>query len=353
MNRYLLILSFLLLLACKSSGDTQAVTMNSRGMEPEAKEFVVAYYNVENLFDTEDNPNKIDEDFTPGGKYEWDQKKYDRKLFQIAKAIKSIGPNGPDLLGLGEVENAKVIEDLLKQEQLKDRNYKFVHYESPDMRGIDVAFVYDSKLFKLADDEAYEIYFKQEPDYTSRKVLHVEGKLKNQKLHVLVNHWPSRRGGQEESEFRRLAVAEEVKAVIDKVYAADEDAHVIIMGDMNDDPFNKSIVETLGAVGEMGELAENGLFNPMKELHNADNYGSLTYRGKWNLFDQIIMSEDLLDESGKLRYVEGSAKVHNVELLQVGFGRGAKYPRRAIFRGKFEGEGYSDHFPVYVKLKMN
>ncbi|MEM8890366.1 MAG: endonuclease/exonuclease/phosphatase family protein, partial [Bacteroidota bacterium] len=171
MNRYLLILSFLWLLACKSSGDTQTVTMNSRGMEPEAKEFVVAYYNVENLFDTEDNPDKIDEDFTPGGKYEWDQKKYDRKLFQIAKAIKSIGPNGPDLLGLGEVENAKVIEDLLKQEQLKNRNYKFVHYESPDMRGIDVAFVYDSKLFKLADDEAYEIYFKQEPDYTSRKVL--------------------------------------------------------------------------------------------------------------------------------------------------------------------------------------
>ncbi|MEL6256053.1 MAG: hypothetical protein AAFR87_28875 [Bacteroidota bacterium] len=352
MNRYLLILSFLLLLACKSSGDAKTSLNNDHGLSTDQTEFVVAYYNVENLFDTEDNPDKIDEDFTPGGRYEWDQSKYERKLFQISKAIKSIGPEGPDLLGLGEVENAKVIQDLLNQEPLKNRNYKFVHYESPDMRGIDVAFVYDSKLFKLSDDEAYEIYFKQEPDYTSRKVLHVKGKFVNQKLHVLVNHWPSRRGGQQESEFRRVAVAEEVRGVIDGIYAKDKDAHVIVMGDMNDDPFNKSIVETLGAVGKMDALEENGLFNPMTKLHDADNYGSLTYRGKWNLFDQIIMSEDLLDEKGKLKYVAGSAKVHNVELLQVGFGRGAKYPRRAIFRGQFEGAGYSDHFPVYVKLKM-
>lgn len=353
MNRFILLLIIFSLSACKGSGGASSTAAVSKEDVSKTKEYVVAFYNVENLFDTEDNPDKIDEDFTPGGKYEWDQKKYERKLFQIAKAIESIGENGPDLLGLGEVENPKVIEDLLNQEQLKDRKYEFVHFESPDMRGIDVAFVYDSKVFKVEEKEAYEIYFEQEPDYTSRKILCVSGKLKNQSLHILVNHWPSRYGGQEESESRRLTAANKAKEVMDALYAKDDDAHIIIMGDMNDDPFNRSLVESLGAVGDESDVAENGFFNPMTNLHDADDYGSLTYRGKWNLFDQVIISEDLMDDKGKLKYVEGSAQVHNIKMLQVGFGKGAKYPRRAIFRGKFEGEGYSDHFPVYIKLKQN
>lgn len=347
--RYILLgLLIASLLGCKGSG---GATKPSSAADSGVKELLVAYYNVENLFDTQDNPDKIDEDFTPEGRYEWDEKKYQRKLFQLAKAIKSIGGDGPDLLGLGEVENAQVVNDLAQQEQIKSRSYKYVHFESPDMRGIDVAFLYDSRKFNVQDKEAYEIYFEQEPAYTSRKILRIEGKFKNQKLHLLVNHWPSRRGGQEESEFRRLAVAQKVRGIVDEIYAEDEDAHIIIMGDLNDDPFNKSVVETLGAVGEESAVKENGLFNPMYKLHNPDNYGSLTYKGKWNLFDQIILSEDLMDKEGDWVYEKGSAAVHNVELLQVGYGRGTTYPRRAIFRGKFVGEGYSDHFPVYVRLK--
>ncbi|MEM6803684.1 MAG: endonuclease/exonuclease/phosphatase family protein, partial [Bacteroidota bacterium] len=272
MKRYLAILIFSFLFACKGSGGASSTAVLEQDELSKDKDFVVAFYNVENLFDTEDNPDKIDEDFTPGGKYEWDQKKYKRKLFQIAKAIESIGENGPDLLGLGEVENPKVIEDLLNQEQLKDRPYEFVHFESPDMRGIDVAFVYDSKVFKVEEKEAYEVYFDQEPDYTSRKILCVSGKLKNQSLHILVNHWPSRYGGQAESEDRRLTVANKAKEVMDALYAKDEDAHIIIMGDMNDDPFNKSLVESLGAVGDEAALEENGFFNPMTKLHDVDSY---------------------------------------------------------------------------------
>lgn len=353
MKYFLFALTIPLLIACKGSGGAASTTLNSSIAEIDAKELLIAYYNVENLFDTKDNPDKIDEDFTPEGRYQWDEKKYERKLSQLAKAIKSIGGNGPDLLGLGEVENAAVVKDLAKQAEIVDRKYELVHFESPDMRGIDAAFVYDARKFKVVDTEAYEIYFEQEPEYTSRKVLRVSGKIKNQSFHILVNHWPSRRGGQEESEFRRLAVAKKVKSVVDGIYAKDEDAHVIIMGDLNDDPFNKSVVDVLGAVGEKAELKENGLFNPMYKLHNADNYGSLTYRGKWNLFDQIIMSEDLLDEKGKWTYEMGSAAVHNVKLLQVGYGKGTLYPKRGIFRGEFVAEGFSDHFPVYVKLRKN
>lgn len=353
MKYYLLLLAVPFLMSCKGSGGAASPTLTAGMTDAGSKNLLVGYYNVENLFDTKDNPDKIDEDFTPEGRYVWTEDKYERKLAQLARAIKSIGGDGPDLLGLGEVENASVIEDLCEQADIKSRKYKYVHFESPDMRGIDVAFLYDSRRFKVEDKEAYEIYFEQEPEYTSRKVLRVSGKVNKQSFHILVNHWPSRRGGQEESEFRRIAVAKKVRSVVDEIYADDKDAHVIIMGDLNDDPHNRSIVEILGAVGDKAELKEDGLFNPMKNLHNPDDYGSLTYRGKWNLFDQIIMSEDLMDDTGDWKYEMGSAAVHNVKLLQVGYGKGTLYPRRGIFRGEFVPEGFSDHFPVYVRLLKN
>ena len=219
------------------------------------------------------------------------------------------------------------------------------------MRGIDVAFAYDPKTFKYISHEAREIYFPKEPEYTSRKILMIEGQIAGENIFLFVNHWPSRRGGQLESEERRLTAARLVRKMIDEIMAKHSDANIILMGDFNDDPFNKSLMSVIGAWGDAASLDEDGFYNPMFVLHNPNNQGTLTYRGKWNLFDQIILSEDLLDDEGKLFYKDQSARIVN-EGLNVGFGRGAASPRRAIFRGEFDEEGFSDHFPVCVDLEV-
>ena len=333
---------------CKSQSKMEET---SSSIQADITNLTVGFYNVENLFDTEDNPDKEDEQFLPSGDYAWTTDKYNRKLKQLTTAIAKMDHGGPELLGLAEVENARVVEDLLAMPEISGHKYKVVHEESPDMRGIDVAFAYDPKIFKYEAHEAREIYFPTEPEYTSRKILQIEGQVAGEKLFLFVNHWPSRYGGQLESESRRLTVAAELRKMIDAIIADDSDANIILMGDFNDDPFNKSLMSVIGAWGDPAKVDEDGFFNPMFSLHNPENQGTLTYQGKWNLFDQIIVSEDLLDNEGKLLYKDQSARIIS-EGLNVGFGRGASNPRRAIFRGEFDEEGFSDHFPVCVSIEV-
>lgn len=315
------------------------------------KGMVVAFYNVENLFDTEDQPNKIDEDFTPEGQYKWTVAKYQQKLTNIAQVISSIGDSGPAIIGLAEVENRKVLEDLVAQPSLKNRNYQILHEESPDMRGIDNALLYDPTFFQYISHEAYEMSFPEEADYTSRLVLWVTGKIKGESIHLVVNHWPSRSGGQLESEGRRIAVAQQVRKQVDERLDKDPLANILLMGDFNDDPFNKSLVEELGATSDwLGESVH--LYNPMFLMHQPDSVGTLTYRGKWNLFDMFLISKGLLDKKGKLSYLNESAAIFHPEFMQVGGDSPSKdMPRRAIYRGEFQANGYADHFPVYVRLQ--
>ncbi|MEO0468897.1 MAG: endonuclease/exonuclease/phosphatase family protein [Bacteroidota bacterium] len=316
------------------------------------QQYILGFYNVENLFDTRDNPNKIDEDFLPSGRYQWTDEKYQVKLTNIAKAIALMGTKGPDVIGLAEVENEAVLADLVKQAALSPHAYKIVHEESPDMRGIDVALLYDPSAFTYQDHKAYEMNFPAEPDYTSRKVLWVKGQMNGQTIHLLVNHWPSRRGGQEESEPRRTVVAEQVRKIVDEIYTKEKDANVILMGDFNDDPFNKSIVEVMRAKKSPDNIGETELYNATASLHQPADQGTLTYKGKWNLFDQMLLSQDLVNGQNGLQYVKGSTTIHGPEVLQVGGnGRAKDMPRRAIYRGEFQENGYSDHFGVYLTLK--
>lgn len=340
---YLFWLCTVCFFSCKSSDSSQ---------KSRAKELCIAFYNVENLFDTSDNPDKIDEDFTPEGRYKWTEAIYQEKLNNLAKAISSINQVGPDILGIAEVENRSVVEDLTQMPALKAHGYMVVHEESPDMRGIDVALIYNPKVFTYISHTAHEVVFPQEPDYTSRKVLLVKGKIKKEILYLLVNHWPSRYGGQEESEFRRVTVALKVRSILDEIRKDDPQANLLLMGDFNDDPFNKSISEVLQAQAEPINLAPDALFNAHYLMHQVDSVGTLTYRGKWNLFDQILLSPSLLQPSRKLSYIPQSVGIHRPEFMQVGGDGPAKdMPRRAIYRGEFQKNGYSDHFPVYVRLR--
>lgn len=342
------------LAACKTPAGQNGQAASDESPESGiGKAITVAFYNVENLFDTEDTPDKIDEDFLPDGKYKWNTDTYLNKLDNLARAIEKIGDaDGPEILGLAEVENKQVIEDLVQMTSLKGHKYRIVHEESPDMRGIDVALVYDPKAFVYQSHKRLRVSFPQEADYTSRDILLVEGKVRGATLYVLVNHWPSRRGGQAESESRRLRTAEVAKAATDSLYALDGDADILLMGDFNDDPHNKSIVETMGATSAAADMPAMGFYNPMAVLHDPEGLGTLTYRGKWNLFDQMLVSKGLVTGGNKLKYIGGSAAVYNPEFLQVGFGKSATAPRRAIFRGEFVPEGFSDHFPVYVRLQV-
>ena len=338
------------LFACKSpsnaGGAADALAAPGGG-----KKISVAFYNVENLFDTIDNPDKIDEEFLPEGLYKWTEQVYQQKLDNLARAIAQLGDaDGPEILGLAEVENRHVVEDLVQKTVLKGRNYAVVHEESPDMRGIDVALVYDPKTFRYERHKILRIDFPTEPDYTSRDILLVEGKVRDETLYVLVNHWPSRRGGESESEFRRLRAAAVARAATDSLFALNAAAKILLMGDFNDDPHNRSLTETMQASAVPSRIHSAGFFNPMTALHDPETLGTLTYQGKWNLFDQFLVSKALLGGS-KLRYIEGSAAVYNPEFLRVGFGSAKEAPRRSIFRNEFQPEGFSDHFPVYLHLQ--
>jgi predicted extracellular nuclease len=339
----------LVLLVSACGGKKQAEENNSTTFTNK-KDILIGFYNVENLFDIYDAPNKEDGEFLPDGRYEWNSSKYVKKLDNLARVISSMGQNGPDLLGIAEVENREVMEDLTQLTELKGRNYAIVHEESADMRGIDVGLIYDPAVFQYEDHKAFEVDFPEEPGYTSRPILVVEGKVNGEVLFVVVNHWPSRRGGQEESEIRRLNAARKVKEVISDIESGHEGYNFVIMGDLNDDPFNKSVAEVLGADNNP---ANPNYFNPMYDMHEPDSVGTLTYRGKWNLFDQILVSNELMDETGKLKYISKSAEVHRPEFMQVGGDGPAKdMPRRAIYRDEFQDNGFSDHFPVFLRLSV-
>jgi endonuclease/exonuclease/phosphatase family metal-dependent hydrolase len=318
-------------------------------------EFSIAFYNVENLFDTRDNPDKIDEEFLPGSELDWTDEKQQQKTANLAKVIETLGDeDGPEILGLAEVENADVIRTLLQTGSLKERNYAVVHEESPDMRGIDVALVYDKEKFRYLDHRAIRVDFPLEPDYTSRDLLYVRGILPNgDTLHLVVNHWPSRRGGQAESEYRRLRPARMIRELADSLFASNPNSLLILMGDFNDDPTDNSIRKMLLAQANPPAPGSTDLYNPMAELHQPDSQGTLTYKGKWNLFDQFIISPGLLSRGGKTHYVEGSAAIFHPEWMQVGYGSCSDCPKRSVFRGAFVDNGFSDHFPVYIRLSLS
>jgi Endonuclease/Exonuclease/phosphatase family len=313
----------------------------------------IAFYNVENLFDTINNQRKFDDDFTPTGKNHYTSTIYWSKINHIARVISEIGRsktgNSPTLMGLSEVENRTVVQNIINSKYLKDKGYGIIHYDSPDERGIDVALIYLKRYFKPVSQAKHTLYIYKKNgkrDYTRDQLL-VSGILDGELIHIIVNHWPSRSGGEAKSRPFREAAATLNKKIIDSLLKINPKAKIITMGDLNDDPTSPSLKKVLKAAGEKSKLKPTDMFNPMEELFKKGN-GTLIYRDNLSLFDQIIISPSLVKKDYK-SYRFYLANIYNPSYIITKEGRFKGYPFRSYSYGKYIG-GYSDHYPVYIYL---
>jgi len=313
----------------------------------------IAFYNVENLFDTKNDTLIFDDDRTPEGKDNWTEERYRDKLTNIAKVISEIGAEqtktSPDIVGLSEVENRQVIEDLIAHPLLSQKGYSIVHFDSPDERGIDVALLYKQSAFLPTSSSSHRLLIYDDDQFRNytRDQLVVGGLLDNEQFYFTVNHWPSRSGGEARSKPNRMAAAKLNRRITDSILRLDISANIISMGDFNDDPTDDSIKKIVRTEGKAKNLEEGDLFNPMLKLFKK-GIGSLAYRDKWNLFDQLFFTPNLLVEKvGQYRFWK--VAVFNPPYLISKKGQYKGYPFRTYAGGSYAG-GYSDHFPVYLYL---
>ena len=310
------------------------LTLTSCAAQEDRKHCAVAFYNVENLFDTVDDPATMDDEFTPTGRYRYTDKVYKQKLHNIATVI---GELDAVLVGLAEIENNTVLKDLVAQPELKKHGYKYAWYNSPDPRGIDVALLYDPAHFKVLHTKAIPVRMK---GLVTRDVLYVKGILDGDTIHVHVNHWPSRGEGLKESIPKRRAAAIITEKNVRGILLAIPKEKIIVLGDMNDNPDDESISKVLGAKNDKNAK----LYNPWMTLHQSGK-GTSVYNRKWDHFDQVIISKAFLGGAG-WRY-------ERAEIFDAAFIRNKgfedAYPLRS-FKGYHWNNGYSDHLPVILHL---
>ena len=315
----------------------------------------IAFYNVENLFDTINDVNKNDE-ASPMMEIKFNRSEiYKKKVKNMAQVIADIGTDlinkSPSIVGLSEVENRNVIEDLLNHKHLLNKNYGIVHYDSPDERGIDVGLIYNKDVFKVNSTKSHELIIydnkSSKRNYT-RDQLVVSGLLDNELIHIIVNHWPSRSGGEERSRAGRMAAAELNKKIIDSLQNKYKNAKIITMGDFNDDPHDDSMKKILNAKKYIEDVKTNGIYNPMEVILSDQGIGSNAYRDVWQLFDQILVTEPFLNKKYD-SYQFYKAGVFNKSYLINKAGRYKGYPFRSFSWGSFTN-GYSDHLPSYIYL---
>jgi len=321
------------------------------------EQYTIAFYNLENLFDVHNDKDVLDEDFTEIGRKQWTPQRYQKKIQKLSDAISKIGTEQtgklPSLIGVAEVENRRVLEDLIEQPKLIKANYGIVHYDSPDERGIDVALLYRKDVFTLEDARPIAVDVtmpNDEPDRT-RDILYVKGVLAGMPLHIYINHWPSRRDGADSTNEKRVTVAKQLMAHVERVDPDFErknqikpvldGTNIIIMGDFNDDPDNDSIRNEIIPYGFQNVTA------PLKKFHR----GSLNHKFKWNLFDQIIISDSLINDVPSSLYFH-KADIFDDIMLRQWKGKYRGQPART-FVGKTYKGGYSDHFPVFMILRRN
>jgi len=314
---------------------------------------LVGFYNLENLFDTINQPDVNDEEFTPEGANLYTPQVYTDKLGKLEEVISQIGvdlsPDGLAVFGVAEIENESVLKDLARQPKLASRNYVPVHFNSPDLRGIDVAFMYNPKYFKVLHAEPLFVPLEGNDGkpYFTRDVLYVYGLFNGEPMHFFVNHWPSRRGGEEASAPGRAKAAAVAKAKIDSIMSMDGNARVILMGDLNDDPVSPSVTKVIGATGNKEKVRTGGMYNPWVDYYK-EGIGTLAYNDAWNLFDQILVSQAFLPRDQKGFFLH-KALIFKKEFMLQSSGRYKGYPKRTFDFGVYMG-GYSDHFPTYLVL---
>lgn len=348
--------ALLIFFSCSSAsvGSLQKPDINLAQDQTQYKIRTVAFYNLENLFDTIDEPDLWDER-SPIMELKANRSEiYIKKLNNMAKVISEIGVKDaktpPAVIGVCEIENKQVLEDLISTDYLRPYHYSIIHYDSQDRRGIDVALLYRKQYFTPTHHKSYNVRLYDAGDrvYTRDQLL-VSGLLDGESVHFIVNHWPSRRGGEQKSRPLRMGAAKYNKRMIDSLQKMYDNPKIIGMGDLNDDPINASLKEVLKATGVKKEVKEGGIYNPMEDLFRR-GYSTLGYRDNINLFDQIYMTSPLLAEDknyNSWRFYK--ANIFNPNYLINSKGRYKGYPFRSFADGKFTG-GYSDHFPVYIYL---
>ena len=317
----------------------------------------VAFYNLENLFDTINDPKKQDE---KSPLMEMSAKErgqvYPKKIKNMARVISEIGvdpkysKNAPAIVGVCEVENKEVLHDLINDPQLRDKDYDIIHFDSPDMRSIDVALLYQKKLFKPTNYSKHELLIYSDNSkkriYTRDQLL-VSGKLDGEQMHFIVNHWPSRRGGEARSRPKRVAAAQLTKKIVDSLQTINPYAKIVIMGDLNDDPFNDSVKKVLKAKAEKENVELKGIYNPMMKMAKK-GMGTLAYRDALNIFDQMMFTKPFLDKDFSTFKIYKTG-IYNPAYMTNNKGRYKGYPKRSFVGATFTG-GYADHFPVYTYL---
>lgn len=322
---------------CVTTADAQ---QNERDL------YSVAFYNLENLFDTIHDAGKNDLEFLPSGSYVWTAEKYEAKLKNLAKVLSEVSrdrvPGGPAVIGVAEAENNRVLTDLVSQPAIS--NYKFVHYEGPDKRGIDCALLYDLEQFTVTNSKlVLSTPFEGDTVHLTRGFLIVDGQMAGERVCFIVNHWPSR-GAKSPV---RVHAAKQVRALADSLMRTDKKLKLIVMGDMNDDPMDESMV-TLGARKYAKQVKKVEFYNPWWETLEDKGVGTLLYRGKWNLFDQIVVSRPLLKAKKGLKYDHNEVFIREYLFQQDGKYKGS--PLRT-HGGRVWLNGYSDHLPTIIYLK--
>lgn len=307
----------------------------------------VVFYNVENLFDTENDPHVDDDEFTPYGYKKWDEERYETKIEHIESAIEMIGAT-PVLIGLAEIENRKVLEDLIDEGKLEDVNYGIVHFDSPDRRGIDCALLYDKDVFVCKMSTKYPVKLPNNQNYLTRDILYVEGELDGKTIHVFVNHWSSRREGKLETQHKRIAAATILREKIDQIQQKDANANILILGDFNDHPTDKSL-KTILRAKEAGFANDGDLINLLYDEHKLGE-GTSVHAREWSVIDQIIVSQSLYDGNNGIGIERREAEILRKKKLLYTYPDGGQKPNATYGGRKYYG-GYSDHLPVYITLK--
>ena len=315
------------------------------------KEAVIAFYNVENLFDTENDPNKNDEQFLPTGDYKWTPERYHQKLENLSSVISLIGQDkgGVVVIGVSEIENRKVLEDLAAMPKLKSLHLAVAHHDSPDRRGVDVAFLYNQKRFQVIDTNAFPVVT-DDTNFRTRDLFLMTGIIDGtDTVHLIVMHWPSKSGGEKRSMPKRIAAAQAARNVADLLLARDINANIIFMGDLNDNPTATSIKDYLKPKVKIKDVGKGDLFNPMWKMYQ-DGIGTYAYRDNWEVIDQMIISSNLLNPYRPNSYKFVATKVFRRQFMLTQSGSYMGYPYRTYAGGAYQG-GYSDHFPVFLILE--
>jgi len=352
--QYLICSAFIVIIFASCKATIKKDDTAFKPMPQRHHSLITAFYNFENFYDTVNNTTVDDEEFLPSGAKNYNSAIYQKKVSNLATVVQKIGAeinnDGPAILGAVEIENDTVLNDLIKHPLIKNRNYLFVHENSKDLRGIDVALLYQPKYFTPLTHTSLQVQLpsRNKLPYFTRDILYVKGVLLQDTVHIYVNHWPSRRGGQKRSTESRSKAARVCRSHINTILAEDATAKIMVMGDLNDNPSDYSVSHALQSSGGLKMIKKSDLYNPWVEVLAKGN-GTLANRDAWGIFDQILVSQSWIPPRHTGRLFLGSSHVFKAFFMIEQQGRYKGYPLRTWDGNQFR-DGFSDHFPTFLVL---